>query len=385
MTESTGPLAGLRVLELVGQGPGPFGAMILADLGADVVSIDRPDVAARVDTSRRATNPLTRGKRSIALDLKRASDTDTFMSLVEHADVVVDPFRPGVCERLGIGPEELMKRNPRLIHARMTGWGQTGPLAQTAGHDIDYIALSGALHLFGYENQPPTMPINLLGDFAGGGLVLALGVASAVVERTRSGRGQVIDVAMVDGAAMILGPFFAAAASGFWGPRGTNHLDGGSHYYNVYRTLDDRWVAIGAIEPQFYRELVERLGVVDDPVLTPDKQNDRAQWQIAKIRMGDVFATKTRDEWDEIFAGSDACYAPVLAPTEVASHPHTSAREVVLEINGVAQAAPAPRFSRTHARAGSPCHPGEHSAQSVLLHWADVDASATDRGTVDEE
>lgn len=372
MTNLSGPLAGTRVIELSGQGPGPFGAMLLADLGADVVCVERPDVAAGVDRTRPATNPLMRGKRSVALDLKKSTDVERLLELTDRADVFVDPFRPGVCERLGVGPDLVCSRNQRLVFTRMTGWGQDGPLAHSAGHDIDYIALSGALHLIGYEGQPPTMPINLLGDFAGGGLVLALGVASALVERMRSGQGQILDVAMVDGAAMILGPFFAAASSGFWGPRGTNHLDGGSHFYNVYRTADDRWVSIGAIEPQFYQELVERLGVKDDPVLSPDVQNDRANWSEAKARMAEVFASRTRDEWDEIFAGSDACYAPVLSPIEVRDHPHTAARGTVTEINGVLQAQAAPRFSRSPSRAGTPCHPGEHEVQAVLDSWVNA-------------
>lgn len=366
----SGPLAGVRVVELVGQGPGPYGAMLLADLGADVVAVDRPDAARRVDRSRPATNPMMRGKRGVALDLKDPADLDRLRSLTDRADVFIDPFRPGVCERLGIGPDLLCGRNERLVYTRMTGWGQDGPWAQRAGHDIDYIALSGALHLIGYEGQPPTMPINLLGDFAGGGLVLAMGVASALVERHSSGRGQVIDVAMVDGAAMILGPFFVAAANGFWGPRGTNHLDGGSHFYNVYRTSDDRWIAVGAIEPQFYAELVERLGAADDEVLSPGVQNDRKNWAEAKRRMAAIFSSRTRGEWEDVFAGSDACVAPVLEPAEVAEHAHTRERGTTVEINGVLQAQAAPRFSRSPAAAGSPAHPGEHDVSEVLTSWS---------------
>lgn len=364
-----GPLAGIRVVELVGQGPGPYGAMILADLGADVVAVERPEVAQRTDTTRPATNPMMRGKRSVALDLKNVADIDRLVTLTDRADVFIDPFRPGVCERLGVGPDVLTERNARLIYTRMTGWGQSGPWSSSAGHDIDYIALSGALHCIGYEGQPPTMPINLLGDFAGGGLVLAMGVASAIVERFSSGCGQVIDVAMVDGAAMILGPFFVASANGFWGERGTNHLDGGSHFYNVYRTADERWVAVGAIEAQFYAELVTRLGVVDDEILTPARQNDRQNWPVAKERMAAVFATRSRREWEAIFDGSDACFAPVLAPGEVSDHPHTAARGTTVEINGVLQAQAAPRFSRTAATAGVPCHPGQHQVDEILYGW----------------
>ena len=366
----SGPLKGIRVIELVGQGPGPYGAMVLADLGADVIAIERPEVAGRVNRERPPTNPLMRGKRSIALDLKSSADIATLLDLLDKADVLIDPFRPGVVERLGIGPDVVCARNPRLIYGRMTGWGQDGPLAHTAGHDIDYISLSGALHLFGFEGQPPTPPINLLGDFAGGGLVLAMGVACAVVERYSSGQGQVIDAAMVDGAAMILGPFFSAVTNGFWGERGTNHLDGGAHFYNVYATKDHKWVSVGAIEPQFYAELIARLGVGDDPLLAAAQQNDRKIWAAAKIRMADVFASKTRLEWETIFEGSDACFAPVLSPSEVATHPHTAARGTVVTINGVVQAQAAPRFSRTEARAGVPCHSGEHRVEDILESWS---------------
>ena len=360
----TGPLAGLRVVELVGQGPGPYCAMVLADMGADVVAVDRPDVAARVSPDAPATNPMMRGKRSVALDLKDAADREMLLTLLDHADVLVDPFRPGVCERLGIGPEVVTKRNPRLIYGRMTGWGQDGPLAEVAGHDIDYIALSGALHMIGYAGQPPTMPINLLGDFAGGGLLLAFGVACAAFERERSGRGQVIDAAMVDGAALVLGPFFAAVASGFWGERGTNHLDGGAHFYNVYETADAKWVAVGAIEPQFYAELLSRLGLADD-----GRQHDRAVWPQWKARLRELFLTRTRDEWCELLEGSEACFAPVLAPGEAARHPHLAARGTIVEINGVPQAQAAPRFGRTGVSAGAPCHPGEHDLGEVLASW----------------
>jgi alpha-methylacyl-CoA racemase len=365
-----GPLAGVRVVELVGQGPGPYGAMILADLGADVVAVDRPEVAARANVSRPATNPMMRGKRGVALDLKNPDDVARLLRLIDHADVVIDPFRPGVCERLGIGPEVVLERNPRVVFARMTGWGQHGPWAERAGHDINYISLSGALHTIGYEGQPPTIPVNMLGDFAGGGLLLAMGVSAALVERHTSGRGQTIDVAMVDGAAMILGPFFVAATNGFWGERGTNHLDGGAHFYNVYATSDGGWVSVGAIEPQFYAELVTRLGVVDDELLAPARQNDRSVWADAKKRMAEVFATRTRAEWESVFEGSDACFSPVLSPSEVTAHPHTVARGITVNVNGVTQAQSAPRFSRSVAEAGVPCHPGQHSVDDVMSDWA---------------
>ena len=358
------------MVELVGQGPGPYGAMILADLGADVVAVDRPAVVERVIRDRLPTNPNMRGKRGVALDLRDTGDRARLMDLVDKADVFIDPFRPGVCERLGVGPDELCALNPRLVYARMTGWGQTGPWAERAGHDIDYIALSGALHTIGYEGQPPTMPINMLGDFAGGGLLLAMGVSSALVERGGSGLGQVIDVAMVDGAAMILGPFFVAADNGFWGERGTNHLDGGAHFYNVYETSDHKWLAVGAIEPQFYLEFVTGVGAVDDDLLRPDRQNDRSIWPAAKKRLADIIGARSRDEWCTVFEGRDACVAPVLEPTEVAVHPHTATRGVTLRVNGVLQAQSAPRFSRTDGRAGVPCHPGAHSVAEVLESWS---------------
>jgi alpha-methylacyl-CoA racemase len=360
----TGPLAGLRVVELVGQGPGPYCGMLLADFGADVVAVVRPAEAHAARRDRPATNPMMRGKRSVAADLKTPEGVDTMLALLDRADAFIDPFRPGVCERLGIGPEVVCQRNPRLIYGRMTGWGQDGPWAQAAGHDIDYIALSGALHMIGYEGQPPTMPINLLGDFAGGGLLLTMGIAAAAFERSVSGRGQVIDAAMVDGAALVLGPFFAAAASGFWGPRGTNQLDGGAHFYQVYETADGGWIAVGAIEPQFYAAFLVGLGL---PADTP--QWDQAAWPALKERIAEVVRSRTRDEWCGVFDGTDACVAPVLAPGEVPSHPHTAARGTVIELNGVPQPQAAPRFSRTPAAARPPCHPGEHAVDQVLTSW----------------
>jgi alpha-methylacyl-CoA racemase len=363
----TGPLAGLRVVELVGQGPGPYCGMLLADLGADVVAVVRPaEARAAADRlDRPATNPLMRGKRSVVADLKDEGGVASVLALLDRADVFIDPFRPGVCERLGLGPDVACERNPRLIYGRMTGWGQEGPWAQAAGHDIDYIALSGALSMIGYEGQPPTMPINLLGDFAGGGLLLTMGIAAAAFERSVSGRGQVIDAAMVDGAALILGPFFSAASSGFWGPRGTNQLDGGAHFYNVYETSDAEWIAVGAIEPQFYAAFLAGLGL---PADTP--QWDQATWPELKEQVAAVVRTRTRDEWCEVFEGTDACVAPVLAPGEVPSHPHTAARGTVVELNGVPQPQAAPRFSRTPAVATPPCHPGQHALPDILADWA---------------
>ena len=355
-----GPLSGLRVVELAGQGPGPYCGMILADLGCDVVVIDRPAEAAKVDATKSATNLFMRGKRSIALDLKLPDDVALLLSLLDDADVFIDPFRPGVCERLGVGPDEVSARNPRIIYGRMTGFGQDGPLAQAAGHDIDYIALSGALWLLGREGEKPTPPINLLGDFAGGGLMLAMGVAAAAFERSTSGVGQVIDAAMVDGAALVAAPFFPATSSGFWGPRGTNHIDTGAHFYEVYECADGAYVALGAIEPQFYSELLSKLEL--SPYEFP--QWDRARWPELKQQLAAVFMTRTRSQWCALLEGSEACFAPVLSPTEAAQHPHNVARGSFVEINGVTLPGPAPRFSRTVSVAGDPCHPGAHTDQA---------------------
>jgi alpha-methylacyl-CoA racemase len=306
---------------------------------------------------------MMRGKRGVALDLKTAEGVAALLDLTDRADVFVDPFRPGVCERLGIGPEVVCARNPRIIYTRITGFGQTGPLATAAGHDINYIALSGALSMIGFAGQPPTFPINVLGDFAGGGVMLALGVACAAFERERSGVGQVIDAAMVDGAAMVLGPLFAAATMGAWGARGTNHLDGAAPFYNVYATSDGGWISVGAIEPQFHATLYRLLGVDEPP------QWQRDQWPAQKDLLAAVFATRTRDEWCALLEGTESCFAPVLSPAEVAVHDHTVARGIATTINGVTQAAPAPRFSRTPAATAPPCHPGSHPLDDVLSSW----------------
>jgi alpha-methylacyl-CoA racemase len=338
--------------------------MLLADLGADVVAVDRPSVVERIDPARTASNPMMRGKRGVALDLKSPDDIETLFALLDVADAMIDPFRPGVCERLGIGPDVVCARSPRIIYGRMTGWGQDGPLAQVAGHDINYIAMSGALSMIGAQGQPPTFPINLLGDFAGGGLILALGIASAAFERTASGRGQVIDAAMIDGAATILGPFVSAGSSGSWGPRGTNHLDGAAPFYNVYETVDGEWIAVGAIEPQFHAELY-RLVELEAP-----SQWERSEWPAEKARLAAHFAARTRADWCALLDGTEACFAPVLSPKEAAEHPHAMARGTFVEVAGTLQAQAAPRFSRTPASAGVPVHPGSETVDSVLSRWA---------------
>ena len=366
-TARTGPLAGLKVIELVGLGPGPFAGMLLADMGADVLRIDRVEASRALDRSQPASSAMNRGKWSLAVDLKHPKGVATLLRLVEGADALFEVFRPGVAERLGFGPDVCLALNPRLIYGRLTGWGHDGPYAQAAGHDIDYLALAGALEPLGRAGQPPTPPINVLADFAGGGMLLAFGVACAAFERATSGKGQVVDAAMVDGAALMLTPFYAARASGFWGPRGTNFLDTGAPFYEAYETSDGGWVAVGAIEPQFYAELRSRLGLADDGEL--DAQWDKEQWPAQKARLAAVFHTKTRDEWCELLEHTDACFAPALAPTEAPDHPHNRARHTFLRINDVPQPAPAPRFSRTPATvARPPTHSGDDDDEA-LAAW----------------
>ena len=365
MTAGQGPLAGVRVVELVGQGPGPMGATVLADLGCDVVAVDRPSVAAKAKRDRPSISPFTRGKRTVSLDLKNADDMATLRQLIDRADVLVDPFRPGVCERLGIGPEVVCASNPRLIFARMTGFGQDGPMAMVAGHDINYISLSGALDMLGEENGPPQPPINLLGDFAGGGMLLALGVSAALVHQRATGQGQVIDVSMVEGAAMVAGTFYPGVDMGNWGPRGTNHLDGAAPFYGVFQCKDGGYFAIGAIEDKFFAELIQRM-VFDD--FGP--QWDKSQWPAQKKMMADMFMTKTRDEWSALLEGFETCATPVLSVKEVETHPHTKSRGTVVRRNGGLHAQAAPRFSGTPVEAGQPVHPGSHDTAQVLADWS---------------
>jgi alpha-methylacyl-CoA racemase len=361
---SSGPLAGLKVIELVGLGPGPFAGMLLADMGAEVLRIDRLDEARAADRAQPATSAMNRGKWSLAIDLKHPEGVATLLRLADRADAFFEVFRPGVAERLGFGPDVCLARNPRLIYGRLTGWGQEGPYARSAGHDIDYLALAGALEPLGRAGQPPTPPINVLGDFAGGGMLLAFGIACAAFERAASGKGQVVDAAMVDGAALMLTPFYGARASGFWGPRGTNFLDTGAPFYDAYETSDGGWVAIGAIETQFYDELRGRLGLADDMMFAA--QWDKECWPAQKQRLAEVFRTKTRDEWCELLEHTDACFAPALAPTEAPDHPHNRARQTFLRINDVPQPAPAPRFSRTPATVTRPpTHAGEDNDEAL--------------------
>ena len=383
----SGPLTGIRVVELVGLGPGPFCGMLLADLGADVLRVDRVATARAVDPGRPATNAMHRSKQAIGLDLKAADGVEAFLRLLETADAAFEVFRPGVAERLGVGPEACLARNPRLIYGRLTGWGQDGPLAAHAGHDLDYLAVAGALEPLGRAGQPPTAPINVLGDFAGGGMLLAFGIAAALFERERSGRGQVIDAAMVDGAALMLTPFYAARASGAWGPRGTNLLDTGAPFYDVYETADGGWLAVGAIEPQFYAAFLDGLGLsgVDLP-----GQLDRDGWPVLRARFAAVLGTRTRDDWVERFAGLDACVAPVLTPVEAPDHPHHRARHAFLALAGVPQPAPAPRFSRSTLGPASPArasgrHDGRHAGRLGLRRGRGGEAPRRRRARLRED
>jgi len=358
-----GPLSGLRIVELASLAPAPFGCMLLADLGADVIRVERT-----VDTTavRGPGGPLDRGRRSIRVDLKSEGGSAAVRRLASVADVFVEGFRPGVAERLGLGPDALLDLNPRLVYARMTGWGQTGPLADRAGHDINYVSVAGALEPLGREGENPHPAINLLGDFAGGGMLLALGILAAVVERERSGLGQVVDAAMVDGAATLTTFLHAMRADGRWsGERGTNLLDGGAAFYETYKTADGGYMAVGAIEPQFYDRLLRGLGLAPGA----DDHLNPARWRDDTDRFREAFLTRTRDEWTGIFADLDACVTPVLSPWEAPLHPHALARESYIEIDGVTQPAPAPRFSRSVPSSPVAMDDGGRNPRVVLADW----------------
>ena len=359
-----GPLAGLRIVEVAGIGPGPFCAMMLADMGAEVLRVER---LARVAPGDASGDLLSRSRRCIAVDLKSEAGVAAVLRLSDRADGLLEGFRPGGMERLGLGPEVCLARNPGLVYGRMTGFGQTGPLAQAAGHDINYIALAGALDPIGRRGQPPTPPLNLVGDFGGGGLLLAFGMVCALLERNRSGKGQIVDAAMVDGAATLMTIFHSAQQSGWWSEeRGTNLLDGGAHFYDVYETSDGLFVSIGSIEPQFYAELLARTGL-DTAELGP--QMDRARWPELKQRLGAVFKTKTRAQWCQIMEGSDVCFAPVLSISEARRHPHNVARGSFVSLSGVEQPRPSPRFSRTDSGIQRPpARVGEHTDEA-LADW----------------
>ena len=371
-----GPLHGVRILEIAGIGPGPFAAMMLADMGAEVVRVDRVQ-AVRDDATGPHWDVMLRGRRNVALDLKHDDGVETLLSLVERADVVIEGFRPGVMERLGVGPEVCLARNPKLVFGRMTGWGQEGPYASSAGHDINYIALAGALAHFGRAGEPPTPPLNMVGDFGGGGMLLAFGVVCALLEAQRSGKGQVIDAAMVDGSAVLMSMFWAYRNVGMFDEhaRGVSLLDTGAHFYDVFECADGEWVSVGSIEPQFYALLLEKTGLTGNPEFT--NQMDKTQWPTLKRKLAEVFKTKTQSQWNEIMEGTDVCYAPVLRMGEAAQHPHNVARNTFIEVAGVTQPAPAPRYSRTTTDLPTaPAHAGQHT-RAVLGDWG-VDAVRID-------
>ena len=371
-----GPLEGLKIVEMAGIGPTPFCAMLLADMGADVLRIVRPRSLEPGAESEGRSNVLpddarfdviARGRRALSLDLKDPGDVACALRLIARADALIEGFRPGTMERLGLGPDDCLERNPGLIYGRMTGWGQSGPLAQSAGHDINYIAISGALHAIGPAHGKPVVPLNYIGDFGGGAMLLAFGVLAALLESKRSGKGQVVDAAMTDGAAMLSAMMYGWAANGWWNTRrGDNMLDGGAPFYDTYRCADGKFIAIGAIEPQFYATLRERCGLTD-PVF--DAQMDKARWPRVKEKLAALFGTRTRDQWCALLEGSDACFAPVLDWNEAPGHAHNRARETFIEIDGVVQPAPAPRFSRTPAVRPASASSGAIDAKTMLDAW----------------
>ncbi|MGE0385495.1 MAG: CaiB/BaiF CoA transferase family protein [Gammaproteobacteria bacterium] len=366
-----GPLSGIRVIELAGIGPAPFGGMMLADLGADVIVVERAsDPNKRGDSSRR-------GKRSIALNLKSKQGIDTLLKLIDKADVLIEGFRPGVTERLGIGPDACLARNPRLVYGRMTGWGQTGPMAQAAGHDINYISLTGALHAIGRKGDKPVPPLNLVGDFGGGGMLLIYGILAALLEAHRSGKGQVVDAAMTDGASLLMAMMYDGLTTGFWNgrERGVNMLDTGAPFYEVYETKDGKYISLGSIEPQFYAELIKRSGVAEERLMP---QLDATRFEQHKQVLTEVFKTRTRDEWCALMEGTDVCFAPVLDLHEAPEHPHNKARGTFVKVDGVVQPAPAPRFSRTPGEIRHAAHTPGADTEQVLAEagFAGADIAA---------
>ena len=370
-TSHQGPLAGVRVVEIAGLGAAPYGCMMLADMGADVVRVERP--GRDVDTP--PQSPLLRNRQRMTIDLKKAEGIETVMALVEQADVLVEGFRPGVAERLGIGPDECLGRNPKLVYARMTGWGQTGPLSQHAGHDLNYLGLTGLLHQIGLPGGPPIVPLNVIGDFGGGGLLMAFGVVCAVLEARRSGRGQVIDAAMIDGASSFMAMSLGYRAAGQFPDRTGEHLlAGGAHYYNVYETADGRFLAVAAIEPQFYEALVATMGL-DPTRFIPAGYPNQSEtvmsrdWPALKAELAAIFRTRTRDAWLALFRNSEVCVSPILTLAEAPEHPHNRARGVFIELDGVLQQAPAPRFSRTSPSTPRPPRQTGTDTDEIIAQW----------------
>ena len=377
----SGPLSNFRVIELAGIGPGPMAAMLLSDLGAEVIRIERPGATNLWQGMDRKFDLLLRGRRSIAVDLKTPLGVEAVLRMIESADALIEGFRPGVMERLGLGPDECAARNSKLVYGRMTGFGQDGPLAGAAGHDINYIALSGALSTIGTKDSGPVPPLNLVADFGGGALYLALGICAALLEASQSGRGQIVDAAMVDGSASLMTATYGLAAAGFWsGDRGHNLLDGGAPFYATYQCADDKWVSIGPLEPRFYAEFLERLDLTD----AVDRDNPQ-EWPRLRGQLEEAFRRKTRDEWDQELGGTDVCFAPVLSMEEATLHPHNVARGTFVEVDGVVQPGPAPRFSRTPGEIQGPVRePGGDTAE-VLRDWGWSDAeiaSLTDSGAI---
>ncbi|QZS52605.1 CaiB/BaiF CoA transferase family protein [Rhodococcus opacus] len=367
----TGPLDGLKVLELAGIGPAPHAAMVLGDLGADVVRVERPSGGLDIIGGR--PDQMLRNRRSVQSDLKSSSGREDVLALAAVADVLIEGFRPGTAERLGVGPDECASVNPRLIYARMTGWGQSGPLSSRAGHDINYIALSGALHSIGSAENKPVVPLNLVGDFGGGSMFLLVGILSALFERQTSGRGQVIDAAMVDGTSILMQMVWAMRSAGVWtDQRGVNLLDGGAPFYDTYQCADGKWIAVGALEPQFYAQLLSGLGLSANDL--PD-QDDRAQWPLLRKHFMDVIASNDRDHWCAVFSDTDACVSPVLSLDEVAAEPHMAHRAIITDVDGVPQPAPAPRFSRTPASAPSRPPQSRADTRDVFQDWLGRDAN----------
>ena len=365
-----GPLKGLKIIEMAGIGPGPFCGMVLADLGAEIIRVDR---ASAIGTGSKQ-EPSNRGKKSIAVDLKAKEGVEVVLKLVEMADAIFEGFRPGVMERLGIGPEVCLARNDRIVFGRMTGWGQEGPLANAAGHDINYISLSGALAAIGRPGSPPVPPLNLIGDFGGGGMLLALGLVAALLESKESKKGQVVDAAMTDGSALLMTMIYSMQSSGMWKTTmGSNLLDGGSHFYDTYECKDGKFISIGSIEPQFYALLCQ-IAELDEKVFS--KQMSRDLWPEQKEEIKKIFLNKTRDEWCELMEGTDVCFAPVLDMSEAPHHPHNKERKTFIDLEGVTQPAPAPRFSRTEPEVvSSPSIVGEHTSEvlsSIGLSEEDI-------------